>query len=1439
MTVYSILTSLLPIVVLSFIQDAIYPKKQEKAKLGLLVPIAAVYSIIGVLIIWRNHINIEDFLMEYDLTPYSVIIVNMILVVVFILIKLVVGNYLRKKWTKKELIEMTSAAFYSFAEEYDKWFLQHKWTNFRVFLNAIRWGIVVAAGFFLSFINSRSGESMVTFTFPCSVVIIFNEVYHFINGETQEEYEHSILGDDADSRRAGDYFRLREVFEHILPEPLLSSQTGFELAGNTTPADFVKALSKSEDKLDKLTADYYLADNRYMRSEIDGVKATLGLMHKENVVIHDPFYRDLDMYITLPLFHALVSGKKTVVITGRMSEKEDVKEWITDLLADYTHMPSLWHVDHLGPQTVNCEIGVLGFSDLYDSRVLENNEEFFSMTELVILIEPSAILSTGQIALSILSSEMEKGEEKPIYFVSDRMVDGLVDTLSHLLRAEFTNVVAPPVPHCAYTGITWNATGDYCRQQLFDRQTRYLGNGIELAAIALKNQIPYVTWYGETKVPIRDVSWIAGQNYPVICQYINLPAQQSAISEHIGFKPNLWSAKKEKEQFAIVEDEFNNMFMAMRLYISRGTAQSFVNVLSENYLLRDYMRCNQQMFLANPDAIPSIVPDYAKTDRNTLIKLLLLMKRRPLLENEIIDEFHLVGLDSDSAYTLLNETLCRFTDASVDILDIDTVEIEADELTTDAVNIYSISSEKFRKYFEKTLAEAYYIVEEESGHEDYVDAKLFNHVTQCIMPDQFVTYDGKYYRVKHVSPQTGVVLRRAANLFTERKYYRQIRSYKIGDNSETILSKRSKGDIEFTFMQKDISVTTTGYLEMNDIHDLRMAKVVDFSGDPLVDNFSRSYKNKTLLRVRMPETDEDTRFTLCLLLSELFRSLFPDGYPYIAVTTGHSDEISGVLNQIVYSIDGDLDDECIYIIEDSDIDLGLIGAIERNWDRIMEILGDYLSWHFEKMREPETKDPVQPSYAYEKEKAAAKKQSWFGKMADRLRKLVPNKKEEDISLEYNETQIDVASEIKGIDTNNTSEQVEESNTTADTETLNSDKKNDVEAMSYEDSNEFDVDSIEGYNVSSDTSLEPTEQPVQLKATDQGPEEEGTESSSSSSSISAEADHELASDDDTDIFDETGDSEDDLLFELEFAAQGLLPLPKTRYRRECFLKFGFDDIDKRLKIDSLMKYLRVHGRTNNTLTHARKRDLFAKSELDANAVNRCDFCGRALSGASYELLNDGRVRCNDCSASAITSVDELKDLFRQALDLMEAFYNIKYRVPINVKMADARTVAKGAGMVFRPSTEYAARVLGFAQKNKDNYSLVLENGSPRLAALETVIHEMTHIWQYINWGDNDVITAYDMGDPELTKIASDMVYEGMAVWASIQYLYQIGESHYAAALESEAESRMDVYGFGFVLYRDQYPIKNDSSLLRITPFASFPPVDPERVKELVETIANKA
>ena len=63
----------------------------------------------------------------------------------------------------------------------------------------------------------------------------------------------------------------------------------------------------------------------------------------------------------------------------------------------------------------------------------------------------------------------------------------------------------------------------------------------------------------------------------------------------------------------------------------------------------------------------------------------------------------------------------------------------------------------------------------------------------------------------------------------------------------------------------------------------------------------------------------------------------------------------------------------------------------------------------------------------------------------------------------------------------------------------------------------------------------------------------------------------------------------------------------------------------------------------------------------------------------------------------------------------------------------------------------------------------------------------------------------------------LVYEGMAKWAEIQYLYLMVETAVAKREEYIIRNRDDEYGKGFCLYDDWYPLSREAMTCEETPF----------------------
>lgn len=1396
-------------------------KREYRGRQILSVYLSPVVAAAGMIVAYI-FFDESDFLNQISADPESmlfgtkVLIWNFIIIVVFALIKLILCPIMKKVWGERSRMEATSDSWYEFDEDNGEWFLKLRYRNLCTIFNVFSW-VIVAVGIFVLAPGVVFGEGSTWWfkVFPSAALIVITEIYNFLSGYTKPEYLHAVGGGNIGATRLGAYYKLRKIYEDLFPSAMLVSHTGNEYAGKEGATELLSQYLESDDSIEQIVGGYYShLKKKDGLFDVDYVAMTNALLHKKSVVAFNPFYRDLGEYLLLPLVDCLVNDKKCLIIVGRNALCSDVTSWANDILRDYTRTRNLWRVNELTTDEPDCEVGILAFSQIYDSDIINKNEEFFQKTGFVLLIEPSKMIATSQPGLGIIVEKMDH-DNRPTFCICDHDVDGLVDTLSHILQTNITDVIASPIPHSVYTAMGWAATGDFIRQKLFGKQTHYLGNGIELAAVALKNQVPHVSWYSAEKAPVKDIRWIAGQYYPQICRYTHMQSQQKSIDERITFSSNLWGAEMKRSEFVIAEDEFCNLFATIRAYLTRGEEQSFVNVLSENYLLRDYMRYNRQLFMNDTKAIPAISAHYAKTERNAVLQLILMMACAPVEESYIRHELSILGYETDDPYHTLSDLIYRYTFVADTII---TVQ-NAQELDADLVQVpickYSISKQVFDANFADTLKNAFFVVEDEKLDREYIDARLFEHITQTVMPGQFLTHNGKLYRVHTVSPSIGCVLHRAADAYSGRHYYKQLRTYHFGEGANLVRTRKVM-DIEVTLERRAFSVSTTGYLDLKDNNDLRSAKIVDLSADPSIATFERSYKNKSVLRISLPSTDERIRFTLSMLLGELFRTVFPDAWPYLAVLSSRPEDVEGMLDKFAYRIDGAIDESMIYIVEDSDMDLGLLEAIDNNLMRFFEILCDYLDWHFEKMREAPAKDPVLPEIEPLQDEEI-KRKNFISRIARRIMRIFHASEEEKHST--GKSTDDAPAEIPYVQ--NAPKHEHES--PEQSPFMEADASEDfAEDQMIEHASAEEAKLEETFEIAVDNSEESA---GQIAVAPNENEASAEEDNAAVEDFSAPTEEQIIlHDEGEDLFEIDGVPDDlDLL----------MPIQPSRYQKECFLKFGFDEIDARLSIEDVRNYLRVRGWSDNDLTKARKRTELDDTLLDLHAENFCDFCGVPLTGVSYEKLADGRTRCNDCSMTAVNEVSRFKTLFKNAEMMMENTYNITIPVSIAVKTTDARTISKHAGQIFTPSTKVAVRVLGFAQRKSGKYTLLIENGSPRLATVDTAVHELTHIWQYLNWNEGEIRRIYAQRKPEHTKMAQDIIYEGMTMWSAVQLLYAMGETSYAKQQEQLAAVRNDIYGIGFRLYRERYDLTRDGDAPALMPFASFPPLDPADVRKVFE------
>ena len=266
-------------------------------------------------------------------------------------------------------------------------------------------------------------------------------------------------------------------------------------------------------------------------------------------------------------------------------------------------------------------------------------------------------------------------------------------------------------------------------------------------------------------------------------------------------------------------------------------------------------------------------------------------------------------------------------------------------------------------------------------------------------------------------------------------------------------------------------------------------------------------------------------------------------------------------------------------------------------------------------------------------------------------------------------------------------------------------------------------------------------------------------------------------------------------------------------RSDYLLLGGSSAAEELDADGALDYLRRAGFDGGTLKKARvgvgpaARRAF---EFEPVGKNYCDFCWAPIMGGEFDRLRDGRERCTRCSETIVETQEELADLITVTRRYFTLALGTNLDVAIDVKMVNAKEIAKRTGERFEPTPGVDSRILGYATSGPEGYSLCIENGAPRLATISTVAHELTHIWQYLNWKRGMVETYYG-AENKLT------VYEGMATWTQVQYLMSIGEHEFAERQRAYAEGRRDEYGEGFRLFVQRYPLRKGGVVGFDTPF----------------------
>ena len=776
------------------------------------------------------------------------------------------------------------------------------------------------------------------------------------------------------------------------------------------------------------------------KPNVDYVRCGYDLATGKSLLFNTPFYDKLNPYVFYAINRELLTGGKVLVVLGRHGTEKDLYGWIETGMKTVSNIPDLWKIEVLSDKIVNEEnlpdIGIISRSSVHDLDIHKNNLLFLRNVSFVVVVEPSMLVTTAQIGLNLLIKCC--GKERSIKFCSvDRNCDGLVDALSHILMTNITEVSATEYPHGMSSYMYWTADNDYLQHRILPGVSRFLGMGTELSMVALKNQVKKTVWYGGDAFPVLDAHWIAKQYYYDLLDYAQLPANQETFDNCFQASFNMCNERVSDYSFICVEDDRNNLFETRRNFATIAEQQGFINVISSEYMLREYMSDNTEIFTADPKAIPYITADYARTKRNSILSLCLLLCIDSVKEEVLLRHLAILNLNTKDPVQEMWKEICTIfgCDSATDkqgnpILSVknsdgktilfekkDTIVFKREYSVESGKfeSVYTIDNRDFSRIILDDLQNASYIAEQESK-DVYIGTELKGHVYQKYMPGQFFTLNGKYYEMVSTTSDNRILVRRASEHIGGRLSYRQIRNYMINhlEDSSSMGALKSVNNIDIHYQFADFTVDTPGYWKLHAYNDFDNGDLVKVNGVP-----TRKYHHKQILKFDFSKFGDaftdSIRMTLTNLLNEVFVTLFADNQAYIsAVTPGSYDAPLTYSLEMAEGIENV--DKCNFVVEDSQLDIGLLVAVERNVNRIFQIISDYLIWNDEKIKEsickqnaPVEEKPSNSFDVYAEDESGKKKKGPFKRLFDWFKNLFNKKKkknDEEIDTQEVDSKLD-------------------------------------------------------------------------------------------------------------------------------------------------------------------------------------------------------------------------------------------------------------------------------------------------------------------------------------------------------------------------------------------------------------------------------------------------
>ncbi len=726
------------------------------------------------------------------------------------------------------------------------------------------------------------------------------------------------------------------------------------------------------------------------------------LLNRKDIIISNSNYEELAPILFSYLENSVVRGKKVLVLVenklyNNLKSRNILKEWFESWFKKL-YKKSLRNISEFDEWKAKEEWDILlttqneliKYQEDFIRKIQQEQEEIKDIVILVIN-ENSEEIAENILTLSVLTNilntyfrvDKKKGDDGAQYIILSNETSNLNESINKSLGISARSIILSDKKADDIYSIIWKT----------DVKNKYytdIMDGIPKSNIGISNLLSYLPWSQE----YDRVEFVDQENFPYEKYIAGMEESKTLLKErpiskekimgnYSSFvKYNFISSIMRRENYKLlyIYDRGQNFPLLLKKYHSLGKKEIFLNIITPVYLLRDYFIDNIEYFTNSPiyGYTPKVESDKFKIA--SYLKEVLTNEKLEISEEDIKVEFltikEKIGNIEEELVNLFEEIY------SVDIL-------KNDYLTVTNKQVYNIENKKFeeKKFFKMNRAinengyfqwfENFEVID--TGKKVYRLIPL-EHIYQNYLPDQVHYFNGNSFKIDKID-----TINKRINIspIENDKFaiYRNKDAINLLKTNKTDKIISRKGSELYTIIKEvsevEYEIQTLGYFEF--IDDISMANQ-SYLYKELEDSelYTRKYQKNKILTLSIEkkngviENCEKIAVTLTVILNEIFKTLFAGNNKYLKAFPMVSEEFfedgidefsktgyttPEVLSQILpakvtveksnyedilgVSKDNKLS---IYLLEDSHKDMGLLQAVQDNFEKILELAQDYLNW---------------------------------------------------------------------------------------------------------------------------------------------------------------------------------------------------------------------------------------------------------------------------------------------------------------------------------------------------------------------------------------------------------------------------------------------------------------------------------------------------------------